>query len=103
MNDRQEKKRSVDEPVLARQVGNKAARKLAGQQAQRDSARLVWSGVSMMGLVGWSVVLPTVLGAALGAWLGPALPHASFMDTDAPVYRSVRRVPECVVLGGAGR
>jgi len=74
MNDRREKKRSVDEPVLARQVGNKAARKLAGQQAQRDSARLVWSGVSMMGLVGWSVVLPTVLGAAFGAWLDQHYP-----------------------------
>ncbi len=73
MNGR-EKKRSVDEPVLVRRVGNKAARKLAGQQAQRNSARQVWSGISMMGLVGWSVVLPTVLGAALGAWLDRRYP-----------------------------
>lgn len=53
-------------PSLAEQVGAKAARKL---KAQRNSTRGVWLGLGMMGLVGWSVVVPTLLGAALGAWL----------------------------------
>ena len=50
---------------LAVQVGAKAARKL---QAKR-STQGVWFGLGMMGLIGWSVVVPTLLGAALGRWL----------------------------------
>ncbi len=52
--------------VLADQVGAKAARKL---RARRDGAPGVWSGLGMMGLIGWSVVVPTLAGAALGIWL----------------------------------
>jgi ATP synthase protein I len=59
----------VDEPELARRVGVKATRKLEGKRAQRNPDRIIWSGLSMIGLVGWSIVLPTVLGAALGVWL----------------------------------
>ena len=53
------------EPTLAAQVGSKAARKLKARRNQPG----VWSGLGMMGLIGWSVVVPTLLGAALGAWL----------------------------------
>ena len=64
-----------DEPVtqpdkrrtrFAEQVGAKAARKA---RAQRHAGRGVWFGLGMMGLIGWSVVIPTLLGAALGLWL----------------------------------
>ena len=55
-----------DEPTLAAQVGAKAARKL---KARRKTAPVVWSGLGMMGLIGWSVVVPTLLGAGLGVWL----------------------------------
>ncbi len=55
-----------DEPTLAAQVGAKAARKL---KARRKTTPVVWSGLGMMGLIGWSVVVPTLLGAGLGAWL----------------------------------
>jgi len=51
---------------LASQVGAKAKRKLA---ARRNPAAGVWSGLGTMGLIGWSVVVPTLLGAALGLWL----------------------------------
>lgn len=51
---------------LAAQVGAKAARKL---KAQRNPAPGVWSGLGLMGVIGWSVVVPTLLGAALGLWL----------------------------------
>jgi ATP synthase protein I len=47
-------------------IGAQAARK---RRARRDSGRGVWSGLGMMGLIGWSVVIPTLLGAALGLWL----------------------------------
>jgi len=55
-----------DEPTLAAQVGAKAARKI---KARRKRAPVVWSGLGMMGLIGWSVVVPTLLGAGFGAWL----------------------------------
>ena len=51
---------------LAEQVGAKAARKL---KAQRNATPGVWFGLGLMGVVGWSVVVPTLLGAALGLWL----------------------------------
>jgi ATP synthase protein I len=53
-------------PSLAGQVGDKAARKL---KARRNPTPGVWFGLGMMGLIGWSVVVPTLLGAALGLWL----------------------------------
>jgi ATP synthase protein I len=53
-------------PTFGEQVGAKAARKL---KARRHSTPGVWFGLGMMGLVGWSVVVPTLLGAALGIWL----------------------------------
>ncbi len=52
--------------ALSEEVGAKAARKL---RAQRNPAPGVWFGLGMMGLIGWSVVVPTLLGAALGIWL----------------------------------
>jgi ATP synthase protein I len=60
------KKTIKNGPTLAGQVGAKAARKL---KARRHSARGLWFGLGMMGLIGWSVVVPTLLGAALGLWL----------------------------------
>jgi ATP synthase protein I len=54
------------ESAFVQQIGAKAARK---QRARRTSTPGVWFGLGMMGLVGWSVVVPTLLGAALGLWL----------------------------------
>jgi ATP synthase protein I len=51
---------------LAKQVGIKAARKL---NAQRNLVPGVWFGLGLMGVIGWSVVVPTLLGVALGLWL----------------------------------
>ena len=59
------KKPSEDGSTLAGQIGAKAARKLKA----RKSTTGVWFGLGMMGLIGWSVVVPTLLGAALGVWL----------------------------------
>ena len=60
-------------PSLADQVGDKATRKL---KARRDGTDGVWFGLGMMGLIGWSVAVPTVLGAALGLWLDKKYPGA---------------------------
>ncbi|MEO8362631.1 MAG: AtpZ/AtpI family protein [Vicinamibacteria bacterium] len=66
MSDNATGKVSPNGRTLAEQIGAKAARKL---KARRNSAEGVWFGLGMMGLVGWSVVVPTLLGAALGFWL----------------------------------
>lgn len=61
--------RSVPPPgnqTLMDQVRVKAARKL---RARRSGTPGVWFGLGMMGLIGWSVAVPTLLGAALGLWL----------------------------------
>jgi ATP synthase protein I len=55
-----------DETVFLRQVGAKSARKL---RAQRQGAQGVWFGLGMSGLIGWSVAVPTLLGAMAGIWL----------------------------------
>jgi ATP synthase protein I len=57
---------STTKATLAQEVGRKAARKL---RARRHVTRTVWSGLGMMGLIGWSVTIPSLLGAALGLWL----------------------------------
>jgi ATP synthase protein I len=53
-------------PTFADQVGIKASRKL---KARRNPTSGVWFGLGMMGLIGWSVTIPTLLGAGLGLWL----------------------------------
>lgn len=70
MSDREEKKLAKGKE-FSEQIGVKAARKL---KAQRQVNETVWSGLGMMGLIGWSVTLPTLLGAALGFWLDKHYP-----------------------------
>ncbi len=65
------KQTSKNAPTFAGQVGAKAARKL---KARRNSTQGVWFGLGMMGLIGWSVAIPTLLGAALGIWLDKHYP-----------------------------
>ncbi len=65
MSDESEKNMQK-EPDFARQVGLKAERKLL---ARRNPTPGVWFGLGMMGLIGWSVAVPTLLGTALGLWL----------------------------------
>jgi ATP synthase protein I len=56
---------------LAAQVGARARRKL---HARRRGRQGVWFGLGMMGIIGWSVVVPTLIGAALGRWLDTHYP-----------------------------
>jgi ATP synthase protein I len=60
-------------PSFAAQIGAKAQRRL---KAKRNTGQSVWFGLGMMGLVGWSVAVPSLLGAALGIWLDERHPGA---------------------------
>ena len=50
---------------FARRVAAKATLKL---KAQRDGTLPAWFGLGMLGTVGWSVAVPTLIGALLGHW-----------------------------------
>ena len=47
-------------------VERRAQRKI---EARRDPGKSMWFSLGMMGLVGWSVTMPTVAGIALGRWI----------------------------------
>ena len=66
MSEEPEIKSAKVRTAFSREVGAKASRKL---KAQRNSTQGVWFGLGMMGLIGWSVVVPTLLGTALGIWI----------------------------------
>jgi ATP synthase protein I len=65
MNDELENSRTSRETRFSAEVAAKAARKL---RVQRHGKRSVWLGLGMFGLIGWSVAVPTILGAMLGLW-----------------------------------
>lgn len=71
MNDKHPRPAPKADATLAERVGAKAEHKL---RAQRGANPGVWFGLGMMGLIGWSVVVPTLLGAALGLWLDARTP-----------------------------
>lgn len=71
MTEKTEHSSETDRTAFSHEIASKAARKL---KAQRHSTQGVWSGLGMMGLIGWSVVVPTLLGAALGLWLDKRQP-----------------------------
>ncbi|MEB3338859.1 MAG: AtpZ/AtpI family protein [Leptolyngbyaceae bacterium] len=51
---------------LRHQVQNKSARKL---KARREEKYSLWYGLGLIGIVGWSVILPILMGIALGLWI----------------------------------
>jgi ATP synthase protein I len=55
----------MSDTELDSKIATQAARKLKAQRAGQQSA---WFGLGMFGMIGWSVAVPTVLGALLGAW-----------------------------------
>ncbi|MBW1988623.1 MAG: AtpZ/AtpI family protein [Deltaproteobacteria bacterium] len=59
---------------MAREVAVKQEKKERRREQGEES---VWFGLGMLGLVGWSVAIPTVIGVAIGIWLDkkyPAVP-----------------------------
>ncbi|MEO7765844.1 MAG: AtpZ/AtpI family protein [Ferruginibacter sp.] len=54
------------------EVARKEKRKLKALREKNG----VWFGLGMMGMIGWSVVVPSLLGAALGLWLDKNHPQS---------------------------
>ena len=66
MSDDSSPKKAGQPPSFSAHIGVKASRKLQARDRGNPS---VWSGLGVMGVIGWSAALPTVLGAAIGLWL----------------------------------
>jgi ATP synthase protein I len=71
MNEEDKANVANQETTFSRKVGAQAARKL---KAQREATKSVWFGLGMSGLIGWSVTVPTLIGAALGIWVDQHYP-----------------------------
>ena len=57
---------------LSRQIGQRESQKL---RAQKSEVRTIWYGLGVMGLIGWSIAIPTILGIATGIWLDKRFPE----------------------------
>lgn len=57
--------------AFEQQVSQKSKRKI---QAQQEGDRSIWTGLGLFGMVGWSVMIPTLLGIALGIWIDKRFP-----------------------------
>ncbi|MEN6421941.1 MAG: AtpZ/AtpI family protein [Smithella sp.] len=44
------------------------------QKGLRHKGETVWFGLGMMGIVGWAVAIPTLIGIAIGLWIDRTWP-----------------------------
>lgn len=65
MSNESDMKNRKDQQRYIHKIEGAAKRKLANQKNPNQ----VWFGLGMMGLIGWSIVVPTLLGAMFGVWL----------------------------------
>lgn len=71
MNDEEpERLRQMDDETLS-DIERKARRRL---WASRRKSNAMWYGLGTMGVVGWSVAVPVVLGVLAGVWLDEHVP-----------------------------
>ena len=60
----------MDDETLS-EIGRKAERKM---RYRREESSALWFGLGTMGIVGWSVAIPMLLGIALGMYLDEHAP-----------------------------
>jgi ATP synthase protein I len=66
MSDKLNDKNTPDHMAFSRKISEKVHRRL---NARRNSIKGIWFGLGMMGLIGWSVTIPTILGVSFGIWI----------------------------------
>ena len=92
MDDEHKANDADNETPFSRQVREQAARKLKA----RRSPTGVWFGLGMMGVIGWSVAIPTVLGAVIGIWLDERYSSRHSWTLALLVAGLSNRLSECV-------
>ncbi|MGA8660489.1 MAG: AtpZ/AtpI family protein [Chthoniobacterales bacterium] len=71
MDEKRQPKSEADRISFSREVGRKANRKLKARSGKQKS---IWLGLGMLGVIGWVVTIPTLLGIALGFWIDQHFP-----------------------------
>ena len=69
-SDSRKRRRALFETFRGK-VETKEARRIKSRE-RRDET--VWFGLGMFGVVGWSVVIPTLFGVAIGLWIDRTFP-----------------------------
>lgn len=59
------------EQRMIRDVGEKQQRMLRARHERKS----LWSAIAVLGVIGWSVVIPTLIGVAAGVWLDRHYPE----------------------------
>lgn len=62
---------SKEEKKLLEKIEKKEKRKI---RAKREKKWSFWMGFSVFGIIGWSVMVPTLIGLGLGFWLDKKYP-----------------------------
>jgi ATP synthase protein I len=73
------KRKDETQGEFAENIGSSEARKI---KARQNKSKGVWFGLGMMGMIGWSVAIPTLIGVVIGIWLDSIYPgHISWTIT----------------------
>jgi ATP synthase protein I len=67
----QKERRDKQAEAFTREIGSKESRRMKGKRRKNET---VWFGLGMIGVVGWSVAIPTLIGTALGLWIDRTWP-----------------------------
>jgi ATP synthase protein I len=70
MDDQRQEQRT-SRARFTRSVGIQEKRKL---RAQRRKARSIWLGLGTLGIIGWSVAVPALIGVGIGLWIDGHFP-----------------------------
>jgi ATP synthase protein I len=71
MNSENSNDKKLTDKIFIKKIVSKQNRKL---KARRENQQSVWFGLGMLGLVGWSIAIPTIIGIALGIWIDKTWP-----------------------------
>jgi ATP synthase protein I len=71
MNNQDGRKFSSDGRQLGRKIRKSEERLL---KRRKQGVESIWSGFAVFGLIGWSVVIPTLSGVMLGLWIDGSYP-----------------------------
>jgi ATP synthase protein I len=66
-----DRKRTADKRQWSDRIRESEARMLRGKKRRKGT---IWAGFAVSGLIGWSVVVPTLSGVMLGLWIDSNYP-----------------------------
>lgn len=71
MGNKEEPKINPQQEFFSKKIGKLQQQKI---RAQQHNIQTIWYGLGMMGLVGWSISIPTLIGIFIGLFLDRTFP-----------------------------